>query len=724
MDIEGCNGFTQSPNNAAGFRRETDDDAEVGSPKNGKSGLAKLRYKQSSLNPLTHVQGSAHPSVRYGPMRASFRPPTAPSRTKPGLRLPSSQFYRLSPSNQIHRHFHLNGTSTNRRVKMGFFGQSRHSPDAPAPADAEKADQAPNITADAESKYESDSTDTQSLEARNEKEIQQHPDQVTADAHVGVQKAEAAALVWGKPALVLTYFWVWLCIFMLAFQSSIQLQAAQKGLGDQSTVPAISTANVLGAIIGGILKLPIAKTLNLWGRAEAWFLFLGVYLLGIIITATFDDTTGYSAGYTLYWIGYDALYLISDIFIADTSGLRNRAFAFAFIQTPFIITAFTGPLAAESFLENSTWRWAVGAFAIIQFVVFAPLGLLFKYYEKKAKKQGLFENRSSGRTVPQSIVHYFHEFDLVGALLIMAAFVLFLLPFSLQTYARLTYGSAAFIAMIVVGLLLFPVFAVWEKYFARTHFIRWELFKQRTVIGACMVAIAIQFSFYCWDQYFNQFVQIVYGLSYQKAGYMLQIYNVGSCFWGVVFGLWVRYSRHFKYECLCFGLPLGLLGAGLTIHFRGESGGNDIGYLIMCQIFIAFGSGTLVIGHQMAVMASSDREGVPMVLALLGLFASVGQAIGSAVIASIFAKVYPEAAATMLPPGSESLISTLQLGGAEAASAYAFGTPERDAANYATSQVQKWGGVAATCVLIIAIPGIAMWKNYRVDKKQNKGNVL
>jgi len=123
---------------------------------------------------------------------------------------------------------------------------------------------------------------------------------------------------------------------MLALASSIHLQATQRGLGDNYSLPAIGTASILGAIIGGVLKLPIAKTLNLWGRAEAWFLFLGVYVLGIILMATFDGTAGYSAGYTLYWIGYDAIYLICDIFIADTSGMRNRAFGFAFINTPFV----------------------------------------------------------------------------------------------------------------------------------------------------------------------------------------------------------------------------------------------------------------------------------------------------------------------------------------------------------------------------------------------------
>ena len=113
-----------------------------------------------------------------------------------------------------------------------------------------------------------------------------------------------------------------------------------------------------------------------------------------------------------------------------------------------------------------------------------------------------------------------------------------------------------------------------------------------------------------------------------------------------------------------------------------------------------------------------------MALALLGMFSSVGQAIGAAVIAAIYAKVYPEAAASKLPAGSEAVINELYLGGALKSITFAVGTPERTAANYAMQEVQKWGGVAATCVLIMAIPGILLWKNYRLDKKQNKGTVF
>lgn len=53
----------------------------------------------------------------------------------------------------------------------------------------------------------SSDSDNLSLEARNEKEAQLNPDAVTADAELGVKKAEAAAIVWSKKAVIATYCW-------------------------------------------------------------------------------------------------------------------------------------------------------------------------------------------------------------------------------------------------------------------------------------------------------------------------------------------------------------------------------------------------------------------------------------------------------------------------------------------------------------------------------------
>jgi len=53
----------------------------------------------------------------------------------------------------------------------------------------------------------SSDADTMSLEARNEKELQIHPNEVTSSAQEGVKKAEAAALIWGQKTVYAIYAW-------------------------------------------------------------------------------------------------------------------------------------------------------------------------------------------------------------------------------------------------------------------------------------------------------------------------------------------------------------------------------------------------------------------------------------------------------------------------------------------------------------------------------------
>lgn len=276
--------------------------------------------------------------------------------------------------------------------------------------------------------------------------------------------------------------------------------------------------------------------------------------------------------------------------------------------------------------------------------------------------------------------------------------------------------------MIVIGILLFPVFALWEKFGTRTHFVRWELFKQRTVLGACCMALVLFFSFYSWDLFYYYYVIVVYNLSLADAGYMLQIYNVGSTITGPIFGIYVRWAKHFKYATLFFAVPLMMLGAGLMIKFRGSEW--DIGYLIMATVFIAISGGIIVIAQQMAVMAAADREGVPMMLAIISLSTSVGGAIGSAVSTAINSNVFPSALESALPADVKFNATTIFLSGYIGQLEYPVGSPIREAINYAWGRSQYYGTISATCVLVLGFPAVAVWKNYYVGKQQNKGTMI
>ena len=85
-------------------------------------------------------------------------------------------------------------------------------------------------------------------------------------------------------------------------------------------------------------------------------------------------------------------------------------------------------------------------------------------------------------------------------------------------------------------------------------------------------------------------------------------------------------------------MPLTILGVGLMIVFRQP--GVNFGYIVMCQIFIALAGVALVTCEQMAAMAATSHQYVAVVLAVEGMFSSIGGAIESTVAAGICRALY------------------------------------------------------------------------------------
>ena len=97
--------------------------------------------------------------------------------------------------------------------------------------------------------------------------------------------------------------------------------------------------------------------------------------------------------------------------MADTSSLKNRALVFAFATTPYIVTTFIGPRAAQSYLETSGWPWGYGTFAVITPVIALPIISVLYLNQRKARREGLLVSVESGRSLVQDIKFYFWEFD-------------------------------------------------------------------------------------------------------------------------------------------------------------------------------------------------------------------------------------------------------------------------------------------------------------------------
>lgn len=480
-----------------------------------------------------------------------------------------------------------------------------------------------------------------------------------------------------------------------------------------------ATTAIVAGLVGGLVKLPYAKLLDVWGRAQGFALMIGLLTIGLIMMAGCNNVQTYCAAQVFYWIGYNGLSFTITIFIADTSSLRNRAFMIAYSASPSIATTWAYGPATERILETIGLRWGLGIWAIVMPIAYFPLFALFYYNQRKAEKLGLVPRDPSGRTLAQSIFYYAREFDIIGLILISAGLALFLLALSLYSYQADQWRSPLIICFLIFGGLLVIAFCLYERYIAPVTFIPWRLMRNRTVFFTFTMVASLYMIWYIWNSYFYSMLIVVFNTSVSVATYIQNIYTVGSCFWGVVMGIVIRYNGRLKWQALYFGVPITILGVGLMIYFRQPD--MDVSYLAMCMIFIAFGGGTLVICEQMTVMAVSTQQDIPAILAMEAMIASVGGSIGSTIAAAMWTGIFPVKLQQYLPAGAP--LAEIY-GDMVKQASYPLGSPIRDGINRAYGDTQKLMLITSTCLYAITWGSVVFWEDINVKNLQQKGFIF
>lgn len=198
---------------------------------------------------------------------------------------------------------------------------------------------------------------------------------------------------------------------MNAFQSSILYDLVPYAASDFGSHSLLNVIYIVADAVSAAVFIPLARVVDVWGRAEGFLLMIAFATLGLVIMAASNGLAALSAGYVFYTIGTSGMTYCVDVLTADASKLKNRGLAYAFTSSPYIITAFAGPKASSEFYANVGWRWGFGAFSIIFPIVSAPLYFILKFNIRKAKMQGTLVQEKNNRTILQTIWFYIMEFD-------------------------------------------------------------------------------------------------------------------------------------------------------------------------------------------------------------------------------------------------------------------------------------------------------------------------
>lgn len=552
----------------------------------------------------------------------------------------------------------------------------------------------------------------------------EHPgldDSEPEKAHIqrGVLIAEAGRTLWTRNQLIVAYITIWIIEFIGAFSQGMTSTLTPYVTSSFQEHSLTATTSILSGLIGGLITLPYAKVLDIWGRPQAYALMVLAETIGLIMMAGCNNVKTYCAAQIFYYIGTNGITFTHMIFIADTTSLKNRCFFIAFTSSPTVATTWAYGPATEAVLNHIGYRWGFGIWAIIVPLTCAPLFSMFYWNQIRAYREGIVHKVPSGRNFWQSLVYYGIEFDVVGLAILSAGLALFLLAFSLYSYQADQWRSPLIICFIIFGALLVVAFCWYERYIAPVTFVPWTLMKNRTVFFTFVMCASMYCAFSLWYSYFYSMLIVVFDTSVTVATYINNIYGVGSCFWAVIQGLAILYNGRIKWHVFLFGLPLSILGVGLMIYFRQPD--QDVGYLAMCMIFIAFGYGTIVMCEQMTVMAVSSHKNIPAILAMEMMIGSIGGSIGSTIAAALWTGVFPEKLAKYLP--ADAPIAEIY-GSIDVQSSYPVGSDIRNGINRAYGDAQRLMVITAVCLYVIGWIATLFWEDIDIRKMKLKKGII
>lgn len=240
-----------------------------------------------------------------------------------------------------------------------------------------------------------------------------------------------------------------------------------------------------------MIKPPMAKIADVFGRFEAFCVSILIYILGYIQMAASTNVQTYASAQIFYSAGSTGLQILQQVFIADSSDLLNRALLALLPEFPFLVTVWVGPSIADAMLKHVSWRWGYGMWSIILPASFLPLGLSLLLNQRKARRLNLIKPRAHRRRGIASLLRRtWFDLDMFGLLLLSAAVTLILIPLTLAANAKNGWKNSGIAAMMAVGLLCLFVLPLWEtsKKLAPKPLLSLHLLKQRTALAGCGLA--------------------------------------------------------------------------------------------------------------------------------------------------------------------------------------------------------------------------------------------
>ncbi|OGM46252.1 siderophore iron transporter mirC [Aspergillus bombycis] len=523
-------------------------------------------------------------------------------------------------------------------------------------------------------------------------ESDDHGSEITSDDSMqeGVRKIEAINLTWTTKSLVVAYVSIFLMAFCTSLEGQTTMSLSAYATSAFSKHSLISTVLVVQNVVNAVIKPPMAKIADVFGRFEAFCIF-------------------YSAGST-------GLQILQQVFIADSSSLLNRAFLALLPEFPFLVTVWIGPAIADAVIHHSSWRWGYGMWSIILPASFLPLALTLLLNQRKAKRLNLIKQKHIPRGGFIAVVRRtWYDLDMFGLILLSAAVTLILVPLTLAANAKDGWKNDSILAMITVGIVCLLALPLWEtsKRFAPKPLLSLHLLRQRTALAGCALAFWYFMAFYFSVQpYLYSYLQVVQGYDVATAGRVTQTFAFTSTIAAFSVSLLIKYTRRYRIY-VTIGSGIYMIGLLLMMLYRKEGSSSTL--ILGTQVVVGMGGGLLNVPVQLGVQASASHQEVAAATAMFLTSMEMGGAVGAAISGAVWTHNIPRKLRRYLPDENKGDAKEI-FGRLDKALSFPIGSPARIAINRSYQETMNKLLVLALIATIPLIPLSLSMKNYRLDK--------
>ncbi|KAL2255321.1 hypothetical protein VTK26DRAFT_3609 [Humicola hyalothermophila] len=562
-----------------------------------------------------------------------------------------------------------------------------------------------------------------------------------SDVQDGVRHIEAVAHAWSRWGLMIAYMSIFLMAFVLSLEGQVTYSLAAFAVSSFNNHSLLSTVYVVQGVVNAVIKPPMAKIADVFGRLEAFCISVVLCVLGYIQMAASQNVQTYASAQIFYSAGSTGLQILQQVFIADTSDFLNRALFSSLPDSPFLVTVWIGPAIAAAFLADSSWRWGYAIWVVILPLSFLPLAMSLFLNSRKAERMGLIarkRHRDYGKASMSrraAAKQLFDDLDIGGTLLLSGGFALILIPLTLVSRSPSGWLDSRLLAMITTGVAFLVLFPLWESR-APHPLLPLTLVKSRTFCAGCALGFFYFAVFYIAVQpYFYSYLLVALNLPVSLAGPITQTFSFASTIAALLASLVIRRLSVPRPR------PFILVGAilytvAITVLLRTRTRDASVATLVAAQTSLGAGAGLMHVATQLVVQAAaanvhrkshrphphsraSSRSPAPshpppphphaqqyvgVATATFLTLVQVGAAVGSALSGAIWGRLVPRKLLAYLPDALKGEADRIYASVVVARS-YAWGSPAREAI---ARSYQETVTVLLWVALVGCLPVLAM----------------